>query len=44
MLERIAPDVLRQAKEMVQAEQQREQQRQAEYQPTIRKKKSWGLE
>lgn len=43
MLERIAPDVLRQAKEMVQAEQQREQQRQAEYQPT-RKKKSWGLE
>ena len=43
MLERIAPDVLRQAKEMVQAEQQREQQRQVEYQPT-RKKKSWGLE
>lgn len=42
MLERIAPDILRQAKEMVQAEKQREQQRQAEYQPT-RKKKSWGL-
>ena len=43
MLERIAPDVLRQAKEMVQAEKLAEQQRQAEYQPT-RKKKSWGLE
>ena len=44
MLERIAPDVLRQAKEMVQSEKLAEQQRQAEYQPTIRKKKSWGLE
>ena len=43
MLERIAPDVLRRAKEMVQAEKRREQQQQAEYQPT-RKKKSWGLE
>jgi len=35
MLERIAPDVLRQAKEMVQAEKLAEQQRQAEYQPTV---------
>ncbi|MBQ8965444.1 plasmid recombination protein [Ruminococcus sp.] len=46
MLERIAPSVLERAKALVQeekAQRQREQQRQAEYQPT-KKKKSWGLE
>nr|MCR5121028.1 hypothetical protein [Ruminococcus sp.] len=46
MLERIAPDILRHAKEMVQEEKeqrQREQAQQIEYQPT-KKKKSWGLE
>ena len=41
-LERIAPTILRQAKEMLR-EQQREQAQQIEYQPT-KKKKSWGLE
>ena len=41
-LERIAPTILGQAKEML-LEQQREQTQQIEYQPT-RKKKSWGLE
>ena len=41
-LERIAPSILRQAKEMLR-EQQREQAQQIEYQPT-KKKKSWGLE
>ena len=46
MLERIAPDILRQAKALVQEEKeqrQREQAQQIEYQPT-KKKKSWGLE
>lgn len=46
MLERIAPDILRQAKALVQeekAQRQREQAQQIEYQPT-KKKKSWGLE
>lgn len=41
-LERIAPTILKQAKEMLR-EQQREQAQQIEYQPT-KKKKSWGLE
>ena len=41
-LERIAPTILRQTKEMLR-EQQREQAKQIEYQPT-KKKKSWGLE
>lgn len=41
-LERIAPTILRQAKEMLR-EQQREQAQQIEYQPT-KMKKSWGLE
>ena len=41
-LERVAPTILRQAKEMLR-EQQREQAQQIEYQPT-KKKKSWGLE
>ena len=41
-LERIAPTILRQAKEMLR-KQQREQAQQLEYQPT-KKKKSWGLE
>ena len=43
MLERIAPTILRQAKEMLREQQQREQAQQLEYQPT-RKKKSWDLE
>lgn len=46
MLERIAPDILRQAKALVQEEKeqcQREQAQQIEYQPT-KKKRSWGLE
>ena len=46
MLERIAPDILRQAKALVQEEKeqrQREQAQQIEYQST-KKKKSWGLE
>jgi len=45
MLERIAPTILRQAKEMVQEEknQKRKQAQQLEYQPP-KKKKSWGLE
>ena len=43
MLERIAPTILRQAKEMLREQQQREQAQQLEYQPT-KKKKSWGLE
>ena len=46
MLERIAPDILRQAKVLVQEEKeqrQREQAQQIEYQPT-KKKKLWGLE
>ena len=42
MLERIAPDILRQAKEMLR-EQQRERAQQIEHQPT-KKKRSWGLE
>ncbi len=42
-IERIAPDVIEQAKRLVEAEKQREQAQQIEYQPT-RKKKSWGLE
>ena len=43
MLERIAPTILRQAKEMLREQQQREQAQQLEYQPT-KKKKSWELE
>lgn len=46
MLERIAPDILRQAKALVQEEKeqrQRELAQQIEYQPT-KKKRSWGLE
>ena len=43
MLERIAPAILRQAKDMLREQQQREQAQQIEYQPT-KKKKSWGLE
>ena len=43
MLERIAPAILRQAKDMLREQQQREQAQQLEYQPT-KKKKSWGLE
>ena len=46
MLERIAPDILRQAKALVQEEKeqrQREQAQQLEYRST-KKKKSWGLE
>ncbi len=46
MLERIAPDILRQAKALVQEEKeqrQREQAQQIEYRPT-KKKRSWGLE
>ena len=42
-VERIAPDVIEQAKRLVEAEKQREQAQQLEYQPT-KKKKSWGLE
>ena len=46
MLERIAPDILRQAKALVQEEKeqrQREQTQQVEHQPT-KKKRLWGLE
>lgn len=43
ILERIAPTILRQAKEMLREQRQREQAQQTEYQPT-KKKKSWGLE
>lgn len=43
ILERIAPTILRQAKEMLREQRQREQAQQIEYQPT-KKKKSWGLE
>lgn len=42
-LERIAPEVIPQAKQLVEIERQREQTQQLEYQPT-KKKKSWGLE
>ena len=42
-LERIAPAILRQAKDMLREQRQREQAQQIEYQPT-KKKKSWGLE
>lgn len=44
MLERIAPTILRQAKEMLREQRQREQEQQLELQSTTRKKKSWGLE
>ena len=43
ILERIAPTILRQAKDMLREQRQREQAQQIEYQPT-KKKKSWGLE
>jgi len=43
MLERIAPAILRQAKDMLREQRQLEQAQQIEYQPT-KKKKSWGLE
>ena len=43
MLERIAPTILRQAKEMLREQQQREQAQQLAYQPP-KKKKSWDLE
>lgn len=42
-IERIAPDIIEQAKCLVEAEKQREQTQQLEYQPP-KKKKSWGLE
>ena len=42
-LERIAPEAISQAKQLVEIERQREQTQQLEYQPT-KKKKSWGLE
>ena len=42
-VESIAPDAVEQAKRLVEAERQREQTQQLEYQPT-KKKKSWGLE
>ena len=43
MLERIAPTILRQAKDMLREQQQREQAQQLAYQPP-KKKKSWDLE
>ena len=43
MLERIAPTILKQAKEMLKEQQQREQAQQLAYQPP-KKKKSWDLE
>lgn len=43
MLERIAPTILRQAKEMLKEQQHREQAQQLAYQPP-KKKKSWDLE
>ena len=43
MLERIAPTILRQAKEMLREQQQRKQAQQLAYQPP-KKKKSWDLE
>ena len=43
MLERIAPTILRQAKEMLREQRQREQEQQLAYQKT-KKKKSWDLE
>ena len=42
-LERIAPTILRQAKDMLREQRQREQAQQIEYPPT-KKKRSWGLE
>ncbi len=42
-IESIAPEAVTQAKRLVEAEKQREQAQQLEYQPT-KKKKSWGLE
>lgn len=42
-IESIAPEVIEQAKRLVEAERQREQAQQIEYQPT-KKKKSWCLE
>ena len=53
MLERIAPTILRQAKEMLREQQQREQaqeyvhsqrEQEVQQQSATRKKKSWGLE
>lgn len=44
MLEKIAPIILRQAKEMLREQRQREQEQQLEQQSATRKKKSWGLE
>ena len=42
-VESIAPEAIAQAKQLIEAERQREQEQQLEYQPT-KKKKSWGLE